>query len=194
MSEIKPVPRQEKGRHYFWQSKVQVAPGLPECELFAFEGRVFAQRYHASEMLPGSAPMSRLMEVYLRPAKGAAPESLFEFPSNNRKLGAGPQNVSRSANDPQGGGVADFYLDQKGYRYATPEDCMRVMAACDLAAASAVERKAARDPVNAEKLKGQAMASAMAAALAEAFKEQSRQLAGVVAGAIKDALKGGGRG
>lgn len=191
---MREVPRQEKGRQYFWQSRETVAGDVPECELFAFDGRTYAMRYHVSELLPGSAPIPRLMEVYLRPGKNGRPDSLFEFPSNNRKLGGGPQNVSRSASDPNGGGINDFYVEQKGYRYATPDDCLRVMRECEASAANAQARKDARDPVNAEKLKGQAMATAMASALAEAFREHSKSLAATVAAAVKDAVRGGNSG
>lgn len=191
---MREIPRTEKGRQYFWQSPTECAPGVPECELFMFDGRCYAQRYHVSEMLPGAAPMSRLLEVYVRPAKGdRQPESLFEFPSNNRALGAPPQNISRRASDPQGGGVNDFYIEQKGYRYATPADVMRIFAATAANEAEAKARKDAKDPVVSEKLKGLAMGSAMAAALADAFKAQTEALKSVIKEAVGQ-RQGGARG
>ena len=185
------IPRTERGKSYFWQSAEMVGPGVPECEMFMFEGRCYAQRYALSDALPGSAPMSRLMEVYVRPAKKDQAESLFEFPSNNRALGAPPQNISRRASDPLGGGVNDFYVEQKGYRYAKPEDVARIHAATEANGKAAAERRANKDPVTAEKLKGAAMGAALAAGMADAFRAQTEAIKAMIMGQKQ---QGGARG
>lgn len=151
----------------FWKSSETIGEGVPVLQYFEFEGHVYSLAMTQSEALPGVPPVPRVNEVMFRPARGKQQASLVELPSQNKRLGLPPANIGMFARDSHGS-QSNFYVEQKGYRYATRRDIETIIRQAEANQAVWEEGRIARDPVKAEAAKAAVMADAIGNAVTKA--------------------------
>lgn len=154
----------------FWKSSEQIAEGIPALQYFEFEGHIYSIQMSQSEALPGVPPVPRINEVMFRPAKGRQQASLVELPSQNKRLGLPPANIGVYARDSHGS-QQNFYVEQKGYRYATRKDIDVIIKQAEANQANWEADRIARDPVKAEAAKANVLAVSIAGAVKDAIRE-----------------------